>query len=186
MNEENKKLRDIIKDIVFFCVLIITAAVCIFIKYTSEKEQTEMQKTPEQVVVGFHIKGEVLNPGYYELEYGCRVKDAILAAGGETENADTDAVNLAEKLTDGQELVIPPVKTQTAETEQVKSDNGKININTADKNELTSLYGIGNALAEQIISYRETNGKFKNISDLKKISGIGTAKFDKIKDKITV
>lgn len=182
MKDEKKTLKDIIKDIAFFCILIITAVVCIVIKYNAEKEQTEIQKTAEKVIVGFHIKGEVVNPGYYELDYGCRVKDAIKVAGGETENADTDAINLAEKLTDGQELVIPSIDQKA----NAKRDGDKININTAGKYELTSLYGIGDTLAEQIISYRESNGKFKTINDLKKISGIGASKFEKFKNDITV
>ena len=137
-------------------------------------------KTDEKKIVGIDIKGEVVAPGYYELEYESRVKDAIKVAGGETENADLSGINLAMKLADGEEIIIP------AKTKGEKSHSEKININTADMYTLCKLDGIGEATASDIIEYRNEKGGFKNITDLKKIKGIGVKKFNKIKDKITV
>ena len=134
------------------------------------------------VVVGIHVKGEVKAPGYYELEYGSRVKDAIDAAGGAGENADDDGVNLAEKLRDGQEVTVP----SKAAAENKPVSDGKVNINTANVYELCSLDGIGETLAKDIIAYRETKGAFKKTTDLKKIPGIGAGKFNKIKDRVKV
>lgn len=135
----------------------------------------------ERKIVGIHIKGEVKAPGYYELEYGSRIKDAVIAAGSETQNADFTDVNLALILADGDEIVIP------ACGEKEKGNNtGLININTADMYKLCKLDGIGEKLAASIISYRSEKGKFKSINDLKKVEGIGNSKFNKIKDKIEV
>jgi competence protein ComEA len=144
------------------------------------------------------IKGEVNKPGVYELIFGERVKDAVIKAGGFTENADEKQVNLALKVTDEMIIYIPkigeepPNPTITSQETTATTNGGtsknknKINLNTSSSQELTELPGIGPAKAEAIVEYRETNKQFKTIDDLKEISGIGEKTFEKLKDLITV
>jgi competence protein ComEA len=142
------------------------------------------------------IKGEVNKPGVYELIFGERVKDAVIKAGGFTENADEKQVNLALKITDEMIIYIPkigeepPTPTITSQETTATANGGtsknKINLNTSSLQELTELPGIGPAKAEAIVEYRETNKQFKTIDDLKEISGIGEKTFEKLKDLITV
>ena len=135
------------------------------------------------------IGGEVKNPMVAELDEGCRVEDAIEAAGGLTENADTTEINRAAFIEDGDKIFIPPLAeageydTDGSQTPYVYSD-GKVNINTADSEELQELNGVGPATAEKIISYRQENGRFDSIEDIKNVSGIGDKTFEKFKDKI--
>ena len=166
------KDRPIIQDILFFAFAIIVVMILIFPKGIVKRE--------ERKIVGIDIKGEVNAPGYYELEYGSRVKDAIIAAGGETQKADLSTINLAMTLIDGEEISIPK------RGEGAGTYSKLIDINTADMYKLCKLDGIGEALATDIIDYRAKNGKFKSIEELKKVKGIGEKKFNKIKDKISV
>ncbi len=166
------KDRPIIQDILFFAFAIIVVMILIFPKGIVKRE--------ERKIVGIDIKGEVNAPGYYELEYGSRVKDAIIAAGGETQKADLSTINLAMTLIDGEEISIPGRGEGTGTYSKL------IDINTADMYKLCKLDGIGEALATDIIDYRAKNGKFKSIEELKKVKGIGEKKFNKIKDKISV
>ena len=166
--------KSLIEHISFFAIIAILLGIMIF-----------AQKNPNDVagekIVGIHIKGEVNAPGYYELEYGSRIKDAILTACGETEDADLSNINLAMQLQDGEEIIISKVIDKKEE-----NDSDLIDINTADMYQLCKLDGIGEAISADIIEYRTKNGKFKTIDELKKIKGIGKAKLDAIKDKITV
>lgn len=155
-----------------------------------------------------HVAGAVLKPGVYRLQQGARVIDAVNMAGP-TAEADLDALKLASPVTDG--LTIPvPVKSavpggqagspgadagtgRNVFTPQagVKSTGnagaaGSVNINTADQSQLDTLPGIGPALAQRIIQYREVNGPFNTIEDLKNVSGIGDKSFEKLRDRITV
>ncbi|MEE0867307.1 MAG: ComEA family DNA-binding protein [Clostridia bacterium] len=173
------KERLSIKDIIFFAVIILMAIGCLAGKMVIDRE-TESSETAD-MKVGFHIKGEVNKSGYYELEFGSRIKDAIEKAGGATQNADIDKVNLAERIIDGQEIYIPAISKNAADTEKAK-----ININTADIYTLCSLKGIGEAIAGEIIEYRDKKGGFKSTSELKKISGIGSEKYEEIKNFVTV
>lgn len=128
-----------------------------------------------------HVKGAVNSPGIYKLPRGSRVNDAVMAAGGALENADVERINLAKQLEDGQELIVPS-KAPKGE----KVDDGRININTADKKALCELPGIGNETAERIIEYREQRGGFSDVSELLRVSGIGKSKLEKIKDRVKV
>lgn len=141
-----------------------------------------------------YVCGQVRCPGVYELEDGKRICDAVNAAGGMTGEAAGDYWNLAEPLCDGQMIYVPTEKEakERLETipgmtasEQAKGD-GKVNINTADKEELMTISGIGEGRASAIISYREKNGAFGCIEDLTQVSGIGEALFNNIKDMIKV
>lgn len=143
-----------------------------------------------------HVCGEVANPGIYELPAGSRIYEAVKAAGGFTENASEESVNLASPIEDGVQIRI--YSKDEAETLAAgaapfdgfeASGEGKepvVNLNTATKEELMTLSGIGESRAEDIIRYREENGGFQNIEDIMKVSGIKDAAFQKIKDRITV
>lgn len=168
------KNKSLAEHISFSILIIVLVGMAIFMKYDNKGSE-------ERKIVGIHIKGEVSAPGYYELEYGSRVKDAVLAAGSETQNADLSEVNLAMNLSDGEEIVIPRKSDSNT-----RSDSKLININTADMYQLCKLDGIGESVASSIIDYRAKNGVFKTINDLKKVKGIGNSKFNAIKDKITV
>ena len=125
------------------------------------------------------------------MENGARIVDAIEAAGGETEEADLDKLNLARILNDGDKVYVPnknDINTEEMILED-ESENNKqatININTASIEELIKLPGIGEATATKIVEYRKQNGKFKTIEELKNVAGIGNNKFETIKDKIRV
>ncbi len=143
--------------------------------------------TPGPMMV--YIAGEVTNPGVYPLPQGSRVNDAVIAAGGLTENANSIAINLAEKLRDGQKIVVPLKGTNTAgETgaDQIQAGNLSesatlLNLNTATQSELEKLPGIGPEKASQIITYREKKGPFIKIEDVLKVPGIGDQIFEQIK-----
>lgn len=158
------------------------------------------------------IKGEILTPGIYTLKSNSRVIDVIEMSGGLTENADTSVINLSKKITDEMVIIIysksevkdfekTKEKEKTVQEKCIKKDenslkndacitdsvktSGKVSINSATKEELMTLTGIGEAKAEDIIKYREENGPFKTIEDIKNVSGIGDSLFAKIKENIT-
>ena len=176
-------------------------------------ESDEIVIVPSKIKVD--IKGSVKNPGVYELAEGLRVNDAIKLAGGLAKGANTRFINLSKKLNDGDVIVIysnseiedaKKEKTIIVETpcvcEEVKNDacynevatqndiknnlNEKININTAGKEQLMTLYGIGESKADAIIEYRNNVSKFKKIEDIVNVSGISENSFNKIKENITV
>ncbi len=151
----------------------------------------------EKSGVYVYICGEVANPGVYELSEDSRIYEAVDAAGGFTDAAARESVNLASKVSDGMQITIYnreeaaslPVGSGTAggnSRQNGTSSSGLVNLNTATKEELMTLKGIGEAKAEDIIRYREKSGGFKKIEDIMKISGIKEAGFQKIKDSITV
>lgn len=151
-------------------------------------EQDSAAVKNEKVVV--YISGEVVNPQVVEMKDGDRLIDAVEKCGGMTENADKNAVNLALLLKDEDHYVIPKIgenlQLNTSSNNKSSQNNNLVNINTADKTTLISLPSIGEKTAEKIIQYRETNGNFKSIDDIKNINGIGEKKFEQIKDLITV
>ena len=144
-----------------------------------------------------YICGEVINPGVYELSGDSRIYEAVDAAGGFTENAARECVNLASKVSDGMQITIynrEEAASLQADSASVDGNAGKsgtsgsglVNLNTATKEELMTLKGIGESKAADIIRYREKSGGFKKIEDIMKISGIKENGFQKIKDSITV
>jgi len=156
----------------------------------SAKSETEEVKV-EKVVV--HVCGAVRAPGVYELESNERVVKAIEMAGGATEEAKLDALNLAAKLVDGQKIYVPregetpPVVVSSASGGSNSTVSaGLINLNAATLEELDTLPGIGPVLAQRIIDYREAHKGFTSVSELQEVSGIGPKKFADIKDKVTV
>ena len=168
------------------------------------EEESEILKEEEEKVV-VDIKGMVANPGVYEVSSSSRVNDVIELAGGLLENADTSLINLAKIVSDEMTIIIYsneevlekykeevcvcdcPLISNDACIESGSEDSGAlVNINTASKEELMTVSGIGEAKAESIIKYREDNGSFSAIEDIMNVSGIGESLFEKIKDYITV
>lgn len=137
-----------------------------------------------------YVCGEVESPGVYSLPAGSRIYELVEAAGGMTETAAPAAVNLAEVLSDGQMVNIPSLEALASpdpgEDGLSDAESGKININTATKEVLMSLSGIGETKADSILSYRDQNGPFAKAEDLMQVDGIGQGTYSKIKDKITV
>lgn len=136
-----------------------------------------------------HICGEIKKPGVYTFEKEPRVIDVVEKAGGFTKKAKQDCVNMAQLVADGTQLFIAgkeKVSQQREQEAKEELDSGKVNINTASKEELMTLSGIGESKAAQILTYRETIGRFAKIEDIKNISGIKDGVFSKIKDYITV
>lgn len=135
------------------------------------------------------IKGEVLKPDVYELEEDSIVKDLIEIAGGLKEEANIANINRAKKLQNNELITIPNIndKNNIMALEQVTEDSsGLININLADIDELKKITGIGDVKAQGIIDYREKNGGFKSIEEIKSVDGIGEKTFEKIKEEITL
>lgn len=147
-----------------------------------------------------HIIGEVNNPGVITIEKGKRIVDAIEKAGGATEKADLSKINLAFVLSDGVRVKIPSIYDKDDDVYVIQNSGnntiidgsslnkggGKVNINTATQTELETLTGIGPSLANRILEYRNKNGKFKKVDDLKNVKGIGQSKFEGIKDEVVV
>lgn len=146
------------------------------------------------------IKGEVKNPDVYTMEYGSRIYDLVKKAGGFTENADKLSVNCSMKLkdedciiiynkNDKERLTLPVVNNNSNRNENspnLDSENKKIDINSASKEELVSLPGIGEVTAQKIIEYRESNGKFNSVEELMEVDRIGEKTLAKFRDKIEV
>ncbi|UQS86468.1 helix-hairpin-helix domain-containing protein [Nicoliella spurrieriana] len=152
------------------------------------------------------IKGAVKHPGIYKVDVDTRVSNLVDLAGGFSKSADHKNVNLAQRLNDQQVIYIPikgEVKgnrhlnqsmdsnisngqSQLDSSSNSGDNNGKININTADKEQLQTINGIGEKKAENIISYRQEKGNFKSIDDIKNTDGIGDKMFENIKNSITV
>lgn len=151
-------------------------------------DKTEVSTTQETVIF-VDIKGEVKNPGVYQMKVGDRVKDAVEAAGGLTEEADSQKVNLAKRLEDQMVIVVPKVGEEAeeipaGETRNEATKEGKVNINTATVEELKTLKGVGEKKAEAIIEYRKKNGSFQTKEDLMKVRGIGKKLFESFQERI--
>lgn len=142
-------------------------------------------------VLAVHVCGAVNNAGVYELESGSRIVDALEMAGGVTEEGAVTALNLAELLYDGEQVYVP-TWTEVSEGYSVSAvqtegeGTALVNINTAGKEELMTLKGIGESLADAIIEYRQSYGGFSSIEDLMQVSGIGETSFEKLRPYITV
>ena len=198
------------KIIIGIIILVVIAGVAIYlIIKNSQYEEFDINEVLVNVdekeykgdTIIVHITGEVKEPGVKELPTEARIADAIEAAGGVTENADLDEVNLAFVLSDGQKIYIPN-KNEISEGKvyiTVGSGNNviiedkvegekmkKVNINEAKQEDFEQLPGIGPSIAKKIIEYREQNGKFTSIDELQEVKGIGEAKFENIKEYIMV
>lgn len=176
--------------------------------FEESKQENEVQEKTEETEnkkIIVHVSGAVKNEGIVELEEGARVANAIEKAGGVRDDAYTKDINYALKLEDGMKIYVPTIEETKQEKEEVninsessnyiissntktnENSNGqKVNINNADESKLDELPGVGPSTAQKIIQYRKENGEFKSIDELKNVSGIGEAKFQKIKDLICV
>lgn len=159
------------------------------------KVETSIEE--EKTAIKVYVTGEVNSPGVIELEEGARIQDAIEGAGGIKAQANLKNINLAYEVGDGEKIYIPNLEEETEIVEEggnslesgastTSNSNGKVNINKATAAELTSVPGIGESTAQKIVTYREENGKFKAIEDIKNVSGIGESKYNSMKDSISV
>jgi competence protein ComEA len=147
------------------------------------------EATPTPRPLQVYVSGAVHHPDVYALPPDSIVKDAIMAAGGSTGEADLDRINLAAPVADGQHIYVPHFGEEDPPVEPPSKGpaaDSKVNINTADSAELESLPGIGPTLAQRIIDYRQANGPFAQVEDVMEVSGIGPAILEKIGDLITV
>ena len=143
--------------------------------------------------VTVYISGEVNSPGIVTVNSGERLANVVEKVGGVTSNADLNQVNMAIKVEDEEHYIIPKIgevlevqESIMAENNGTKEDSSKININKATIEELDSLPGVGEATANKIVNYRDENGEFKSIEEIKNVNGIGDKKFQDMKDLIIV
>lgn len=133
----------------------------------------------EEKTVFVHIGGQVMKPGVYEVKADSRVVDVLLLAGGFTAQASTDEVNMAQRVEDGMKIIIPAISAEDG-TESL------VNLNTATKEQLMSLPGIGESKAQAILSYRKKNGGFSGTEEVMQVEGIKAGVYEKIKEYIIV
>jgi len=166
-----------------------------------ETQENKVIQTNEEIIeeeqeIIIHVTGAVKNQGIIESKKGARISDVINLAGGTTEEADLTKINLAYEVEDGQKIYVPSINDEV-ETETVTQEAGenvlednkkrnKVNINTASQTELETLNGVGPSTALKIINYREENGSFKKIEDVKNVPGIGETKFEDLKESICI
>lgn len=162
-------------------------------------QETVTSSEAESEFLTVDVKGAVKNPGIYQLKKTSRINDAIQKAGGLTTDADSKSINLAQKLTDEAVVYVATMgenaasvssntgQSSTSGTSEVASQKGnKVNLNTADLSELQTISGIGQKRAQDILDYREANGKFNSVDDLKNVSGVGAKTLEKLKEYVTV
>jgi competence protein ComEA len=154
--------------------------------------------SPSAPDVVVYVCGAVRSPGVVRLPSTARVADALKVAGGATSSAELSAVNLAARLADGQQIIVPRRgESSAASVAAASAASGgagsaaagpaaPVNINTASLEELDALDGVGPATAQKIVDYRTANGGFKTVDEIKEVSGIGDVKFAAMKDSITV
>lgn len=168
------------------------ASGCEAAKDLQEEGETEPREetTDHEEWVVVHVCGQVETPGVYRLEPGSRVGDAVALAGGMTEDAATDALNLAQVLEDAQMIRVPSKEEAKSAYEGLAGtafdDRGRISLNHATKEQLMTLPGIGEAKADAILAYRLKQGRFERIEEIMNIPGIKEGLFSRVKDRITV
>jgi competence protein ComEA len=131
-----------------------------------------------------HVTGAVRRPGVYRLPSWARLDLAIMRAGGATQAADLVGVNLAAKVSDGQQVIVPRVPVSSASGGAAGESAAPISLNTATADQLDALEGVGPATAQKILDWRKDHGGFKSVDDLQQISGIGPKRFEALKDKV--
>jgi len=156
-------------------------------KEIEKKGKPKISDTKEQKrTIIIDVKGAVNKEGVYEMKEGDRVKDAVQKAGGFLSEVDMKKVNLAQIVQDQMLLYIPSKNESEQEVLTSSKEDGKIRINTASKEQLEKITGIGSRKAESILKYREEHGPFQKIEDLLEIDGIGAKSLEKIKDQIII
>lgn len=196
MRNKKKLIGSIVILIIFSVFLLVGYFISKPSKPLDSKEvfnETSSIESKENKDITAYINGEVKSPGVYKVKEESRVEDLVKMAGGFTENADKYKLNLAKKLKDEDYIYVDKkidgqsgaVTAQSSRSNGVGQD-GKVNINSASKEELKTVPGIGDVTAQKIIDYREKNGAFSTIEDLKKVGRIGDKTLEKMKDKIDV
>ena len=171
---------------------LLAAGLILLVSSPARGEPITLPPAPTPAPITVDVSGAVAQPGVYQLNPGCRVQDAIDAAGGLLANAYAETVNLAMPLNDGTKVLIParpePASITAGESSVKNSPDVPtlININTASAELLKELPGIGDAKAQAIIDYRESYGPFTAVEQIMNVSGIGQAIFDGLKEQITV
>ena len=204
LNELLNKVRDRFEDLGFsreqekallilFGGFLIIGAVLITMNLGGKAEALPAIKVPEAPAVApivvVDVAGKVKKPGVYKLPSGSRAIDAITAAGGARAGIDLSDINLAHVLTDGEQIVVgapKPLSNSRSRGAKKTIVSGPVNINTATLAQLDTLPGVGPAIAARIISYREKNGPFKTIEDLRKVPGMGASKFAQLQNQIKI
>jgi len=176
-------------------LVVVVAAVTIAIGIVRTGAESAVETVPEVVSetvapasVYVHVSGQVREPGLYRLDQGARVVDAVAAAGGFSEKASRDGVNLARPVSDGEQLLIPAEgaeQTDAGAPAEPQGD-GRVNLNTADLAALDTLPRVGPAIAQRILDWREENGSFTSVDDLMAVPGIGEKMLESLRDLVTV
>ncbi|MFS0668890.1 helix-hairpin-helix domain-containing protein [Peribacillus frigoritolerans] len=164
----------------------------------AEMEQSVNESSAEPEIIKVDVKGAVKSPGIFTAQAGDRVIDLISAAGSFTEKADTDKVNFAQIIEDQMVIYVPEIgEEDKGDLENIQvgtsgdavtkgTSGGLVNLNTATQEDLQTLTGIGPSKANAILEYRETAGKFKEVDELKQVTGIGDKTFERLRDSISV
>jgi competence protein ComEA len=173
--------------------LAVTVGIGIFRGQSAPTQAVTVDQTPAATSgaaseIYVHVSGAVREPGLYVLPDRSRVVDAVAAAGGFAKGAARDGVNLARELSDGEQLVVPKEGEQATAAPGGGPGvaGGKLNLNTADQAALEDLPGIGPALAQRILAWRDENGRFTSVDDLLAVSGIGDKLLAGLRDLVTV
>lgn len=172
-------------------VLLVTAGAVIYVRRPAtqpiEIVERSLTSVPSSVELAVYVTGAVVNPGVYYLPEESRVQDALEAAGGPTLSADLDRVNLAERVHDEDQIYFPEIGEENVPSTRIGgTGEGLVNINTASIGELEGLPGIGPALAQSIVDYREAHGPFNTLEEIMDVQGIGQGVFEDIRELITV
>lgn len=170
------------------------AGLVLLISTRPRGESVQLNPPPSPQPLRVHVAGAVPHPDVYELPPGSRIQDAIIAAGGLLSDGDTSTLNLAALLDDGERVNVPLRIPTSVPSEQSQESSAPapipagemVNINTADQAALETLPGIGPVTARAILDHRQNHGPFETIESIQEVSGIGPAKYDRIKDLITV
>jgi len=176
-------------------LVVVVAAVTIAIGIVRTGAESAVETVPDAVAetvapaaVYVHVSGEVRAPGLYRLDQGARVVDAVAAAGGFSDKASREGVNLARPVSDGEQLHIPAegAEQTDAGASAAPEGDGRVNLNTADLAALDTLPRVGPAIAQRILDWREENGRFTSVDDLMAVPGIGEKMLASIRDLVTV
>ena len=179
-----KFVKTHLKYVIALAILLAVGLVGFFMKKAPIKTPAkETKETPNIKTVIVEIRGAVENPGIYYTEANARITDVIVLAGGLLKGAETVNINMAKKVKDEMKIVIPFKEEGHKETDNNKSETiFKVHLNKATIKELVKVPGIGSKIAHDIVIYRETNGDFQSLEELKKVKGIKDKLYDKIKD----
>ena len=204
---EYKKILSIIGGVLAVIVIILVGRVMMAsstkekVMVTNAVNTTRVEETTTMIPQNCYvdIKGEVLRPGVYEFSCESRIQEVIKKAGGFTEEADETKINLAQKVTDQMQMIVPNVnskqeggvtegnseKGNSSNTTPSNSKQGTVNINTATLEELQTIKGIGKKKAEAILQYRKEHGPFRTKEDLLQVKGIGKKALEAIESQVT-